>query len=255
LKYQVNINMKNYFIIFSIILILALRVESNASTREVTLDDVLVSYVEGNSVIRSENAVPGSSSKRENNNIRICGQLNDTGAINTFCYYTIVNDRIGATFCTLDERIYENVNKPVWVDLTAAGFVFDGSRNRIKPIGYSRLDGISECISRARKLCGDWALGARRNIDLNLYKKTDRLKKAFSKYSGSDLGRLEFRRPAAECPEYIDFANSKIALEAGRFVICESANRKDHLLCIAVFDLKTLEPLRIFVVNSGEFLE
>ncbi len=247
--------MKYYFIILSIILILALRAGASASTREVTLDNVLVSYVEGNSVTRSENIVPRPSSEGEKKNIKICGQLNDTGAINTFCFYTIVNDRIGATFCTLDERIYENVNKPVWVELTAAGLTFDGSGNRIRPIGYTRLEGFSERVSRARKLCGDWALGARRNIDLNLYKKTDRFKKAFSKYSDRDLGLLEFRPPAAECPEYIDLVNSKIALEAGRFVICESANRKDHLLCVAIFELETLEPLRIFVVNSGEFLE
>lgn len=235
--------------------ILFFRAECFATTREVMLDDVPVYYIEGNSVAIPENIISGSASGREKNNIELCGLLNDTGVINTFCFYKIDGNSILSTYCTLEERIYKNINKPAWVNLNAASLSFSKNGNLIKAVGFKPIEDVAGIISRAGKLCESWANGARRNVGLNLYKKTDRFKKAFSKFSDRDLSVLEFRHSGAAHHEYIDFVNSKIAVEAGRYVISETDNRKDYLVCVAIFDMKTLVPLRIIIVNSGEFLE
>lgn len=227
---------------------------SFAATPEVTLDDVPVSFAEGNSVVRHENALPGLDGGKTGS-VVLRGLLNDTGAINTFSVYTIDEISIRCAFFTLERRIYRKTNIPVWVELKASGLIFESGGNRAIPTGFKRIGRADGIVSRARKRCDGWARGARPNVDPNLYKNTGRFKKAFSRFSGRDLRLLEFRRPAAACQVYIDFANSKIAVEAGRYVIFETDNRKDYLVCMAVFDLETLAPLRIIVVNSGEFLE
>ncbi len=211
--------------------------------------DIIV-FAEGSTLYKTNNNINDSLI---NQKTLLIGKIHDTGALNLFYVYEFNADEILAKRFFLDSRVYKNKYSSTWAKLE--GYYTKTGKYKIglavekmhKIQGIDKITG--EAISRSKK----WMRKNRTNIDLNQYKNTKRFQKAFLEFKNKNLNHLPFE-PGSSIT-FIDFDRKYMGVNCGKYILRETAQRKDNLCIHAIYDYEDNTLQKIFVQNTGSFLE
>lgn len=211
--------------------------------------DIIV-FAEGSTLLNTNNNLNDSLI---NQKTLLKGKIHDTGSLNLFYVYKFNGDEILAKRFFLDQRVYKNKYSSTWAEIGGT-YTKAGKYN----IGLTvekmhKIQGIDEITVQAISKSKKWMEENRTNIDLNQYKKTKRFKKAFLEFKNKNLNHLPFEPDSSIT--FIDFERKYIGVNCGKYILRETAQRKDYLCIHAIYDYEDNTLQKIFVQNTGSFLE
>ncbi len=188
-----------------------------------------------------------------NTTLTLVGRIEDTGDMNLFRTYRLVEGRVLSRQYYLTERMYQELHRSTWVRLTCqpAGTLHGGPV--IDALSFGPVPGLNTSLERAvRESCAHVEAN-RKGFDLNLYKGTERFKAALTEHADKDLNALPFE-PRDEVV-FVDTDVRRIGIDCGRVVLRNDPVRGDFLSFLAVYDLDVGRVERVLVRNTGYFLE
>lgn len=114
-------------------------------------------------------------------------------------------------------------------------------------------NGLDIITGKAASRSKKWLKENRTNIDLNQYKTTNRFKKAFLEFKNKNLNHLVFEPDSSIT--FIDFDKKYVGVNCGKYILRETAQRKDYLCIHAIYDYENNTLKKALIQNTGCFLE
>ncbi|MDP6627704.1 MAG: hypothetical protein QGG50_07365 [Methanopyri archaeon] len=194
-----------------------------------------------------------TSEEDTNATITLVGRIEDTGALNLFRTYRLAEDHALSRQYYLTDRVYKDPHGSTWVRLTCqrAGTLHSGPALRAS--SFEPVPGLNASLERAVQNACAHVEANRKDFDLNLYKGTKRFKAALTEHVDKDLNTLPFE-PRSEVV-LVDNDVRTAGIDCGRVVLHSGPVRGDFLSFLAVYDLEAERVERVFVRNTGYFME